>query len=78
MDSDDLEFAQFAADAFDLTDREYAGLIEEFSSEEWQEDATPEEEEEEEGEFYSLAGDWDDWLEPDDWYELTAEYSETN
>jgi hypothetical protein len=77
MDSDDLEFAQFAADAFGLTNQEYVDLIQEFGTPEWQEAATEEEEEDEEWrEFYSLAGPWDDWMEADSWYELTCSYEE--
>lgn len=77
MDSYDLEFAQFAADALGMSDVEYSSLVQEFNTPEWQEEAEPEDEEQE-PDWYELAGDWDDWLEADSWYELTAEYSETN
>ena len=77
MDSDDLDFLQFAATALDLGDEEYSALLNELDSEEFREESTLDEDEEEDREFYRLArGDWDDWLEADTWYELSAEYEE--
>jgi hypothetical protein len=77
VDSDDLEFVQQAANALDIDDDEYVAWLDQLQSEEFLEDSTPGELLGED-EFYSLAGDWDDWLEPDTWYELTAEYEENN
>lgn len=67
MDSDDLEFLQIAADAFDLSEREYETLLTE-TEEMLAEDESP----------YELDAGWpdDEWLEPYDEYEVTAGYSD--
>jgi hypothetical protein len=67
MDSDDLEFLQLAASALDMSDEEYSDFTNEME-EVLAEDESP----------YELDYGWpdDEWLDPGDWYEVTAGYSD--